>query len=52
LPNKIIYVSCNATTQARDAKLLSEKYLIIDIQPLDLFPHTPHIENILTLLKK
>tara|TARA_B100000029_G_C17535256_1_gene944665 strand:- start:101 stop:1492 length:1392 start_codon:yes stop_codon:yes gene_type:complete len=52
LPKKIIYVSCNATTQARDMNLLIEKYSIIDIQPIDLFPHTPHIENILTLLKK
>ena len=52
LPNKIIYVSCNPSTQARDVKLLLKEYIIFDIQPIDLFPHTPHIENIFTLLKK
>ena len=52
-PKKIIYVSCNPTTQARDIKLLSEKYEITKIQPVDMFPHTFHIENIVRLdLKK
>lgn len=48
-PEKIIYVSCNPTTQARDIKLLAEKYNITAIQPVDMFPHTYHIENIVRL---
>ena len=51
-PSKIIYVSCNPSTQARDVKIfLEEDYKICDIQPVDMFPHTPHIECILTLKK-
>ena len=51
-PSKIIYVSCNPSTQARDVKIfLEEDYKICDIQPVDMFPHTPHIESILTLKK-
>ena len=49
-PSKIIYVSCNPSTQARDIKvLLEDSYKISDIQPIDMFPHTPHIECIITL---
>jgi len=48
-PRKIIYVSCNPTTQARDIKLLSEKYKISAVQPVDMFPHTLHIENVARL---
>jgi 23S rRNA (uracil1939-C5)-methyltransferase len=48
-PNKIIYVSCNPSTQARDVKLLAEKYNITAIQPIDMFPQTFHIENIVRL---
>jgi 23S rRNA (uracil1939-C5)-methyltransferase len=51
-PDKIIYVSCNPTTQARDVKLLSDKYTITFMQPVDMFPHTFHIENIVRLDKK
>jgi 23S rRNA (uracil1939-C5)-methyltransferase len=52
-PAKIIYVSCNPSTQARDVKIFKEsKYKIADIQPLDMFPHTPHIECIVTLKKE
>ena len=52
-PEKIIYISCNPSTQARDIKLFKEnKYKINDIQPIDMFPHTPHIENIVTLKNK
>ena len=47
--NDIIYVSCNPSTQARDVKLLSGKYNITSIQPVDMFPHTYHIENICKL---
>jgi 23S rRNA (uracil1939-C5)-methyltransferase len=51
-PEKIIYVSCNPTTQARDIKLLTDKYQISAIQPVDMFPHTFHIENVVRLDKK
>tara|TARA_B100000902_G_scaffold26676_1_gene32117 strand:- start:2215 stop:3603 length:1389 start_codon:yes stop_codon:yes gene_type:complete len=51
-PSKIIYVSCNPSTQARDVKIfLEDNYKISDIQPIDMFPHTPHIECIITLKK-
>ena len=49
---KIIYVSCNPATQARDLNLLSEKYQISAVQPLDMFPHTLHIENVTSLFLK
>ncbi len=49
---KIIYVSCNPATQARDLNLLSEKYLISAVQPVDMFPHTLHIENVTALFLK
>lgn len=53
LPEKIIYVSCNPSTQARDLKLLCEnKYELIKIKPHDLFPHTYHIENVALLKRK
>ncbi len=48
-PKRIVYVSCNPATQARDAELLSEKYKALVCQPIDMFPHTHHIENILLL---
>ena len=50
-PQRIVYVSCNPATQARDIALLSEKYEVRDVQPLDMFPHTEHIENICLLVK-
>lgn len=46
---KIVYVSCNPATQARDLNLLSEKYSIRKVQPVDMFPHTHHIENVALL---
>ena len=49
-PKKIIYVSCNPATQARDLKILNEKYAIVVVQPVDMFPHTMHVENIVSLL--
>ena len=49
LAKRIIYVSCNPATQARDLALLKEKYNIKEIQSVDMFPHTYHVENILTL---
>lgn len=51
-PNRIVYVSCNAATQARDIKLLSEKYQHELSQPVDMFPHTHHIENVALLTLK
>ena len=50
-PKKILYVSCNPSTQARDVSILKDNnYLVKDIQPIDMFPHTPHIENITLLI--
>ena len=51
-PEKIIYISCNPSTLARDLEILKEKYLIEEIQPVDMFPHTYHIETIVRLRKK
>jgi len=45
----IVYVSCNPATQARDLALLDEKYIVTKIQPVDMFPHTHHIENVVQL---
>ncbi len=50
--NQIIYISCNPTTQARDLNILKDKYEILECQPIDMFPHTYHIENIIKLIKK
>ena len=49
LAKRIVYVSCNPATQARDLALLKEKYNIKEIQSVDMFPHTHHVENILSL---
>ena len=49
---RIVYVSCNPATQARDLGLLDEKYIIEKIQPVDMFPHTLHIENVALLRRK
>lgn len=51
-PQKIIYVSCNPATQARDINLLSEQYAITMLQPVDMFPQTYHVENLVLLEKK
>lgn len=50
-PQKIVYVSCNPSTQVRDIKQLTEKYELLKIQPVDMFPQTYHVENV-ALLKK
>lgn len=52
LPGKIIYVSCNPPTQARDIALLSEKYDLIKSQAVDMFPHTHHIENVVLMVRR
>jgi 23S rRNA (uracil1939-C5)-methyltransferase len=49
---KIVYVSCNAATQARDIGLLNEKYTVSRIRPVDMFPHTQHVENVILLVLK
>ena len=52
VPEKIIYLSCNPATQARDVKFLLEKYRIEEIKTFNFFPHTPHIENLIILERK
>ena len=51
-PDKIVYVSCNPSTQARDILLLSEDYQVTSVQPVDMFPHTHHVENVVLLKRK
>jgi 23S rRNA (uracil1939-C5)-methyltransferase len=48
----VVYVSCNPATQARDLQLLDEKYTVTKVQPVDMFPHTHHIENVVQLKLK
>jgi len=51
-PDKIVYISCNPSTQARDILLMSENYKVVRVQPVDMFPHTHHVENIVLLERK
>ena len=51
-PERIVYVSCNPATQARDLQDLDELYRVEKVQPVDMFPHTPHVENVVLLTKR
>ena len=51
-PDRIVYVSCNPASQARDLAILSSKYVITAVQPVDMFPHTHHVENVCALKLK
>jgi 23S rRNA (uracil1939-C5)-methyltransferase len=51
-PKRIVYVSCNPATQARDLQMLDEYYKVEAVQPVDMFPHTPHVENVVLLTLK
>lgn len=51
-PDVLVYVSCNPATQARDLSLLDSDYRVTDVQPVDMFPHTHHVENVVRLIKR
>ena len=51
-PERIVYVSCNPATQARDLAMMNEQYRIVAVQPVDMFPHTHHVENVVKLVRR
>ena len=51
-PDRIVYVSCNPATQARDLQAMDAEYKVAEVQPVDMFPHTPHVENVVLLTKR
>ena len=51
-PERIVYVSCNPATQARDLQLMDEQYKVVAVQPVDMFPHTHHVENVVKLERR
>jgi 23S rRNA (uracil1939-C5)-methyltransferase len=50
-PQRIVYVSCNPATQARDLAILKDEYKIEKVQPVDMFPQTHHVENVVLLVR-
>jgi 23S rRNA (uracil1939-C5)-methyltransferase len=50
--DRIVYVSCNPSTQSRDLQLLSNNYYVAAVQPVDMFPHTHHVENVVLLKRR
>jgi 23S rRNA (uracil1939-C5)-methyltransferase len=50
-PDRIVYVSCNPATQARDLQLMQHQYVVREVYPVDMFPHTHHVENVVLLEK-
>ncbi|OFP41372.1 23S rRNA (uracil-5-)-methyltransferase RumA [Prevotella sp. HMSC069G02] len=51
-PKRVVYVSCNPATQARDLQLMDVDYKVTAVQPVDMFPHTPHVENVVLLERR
>ena len=51
-PDKIVYVSCNPATLARDLAMIQDSYAVLEVQPVDMFPHTFHIEAVAKLVKR
>ena len=51
-PDRMVYVSCNPASQARDLEILCQDYVITAVKPVDMFPHTHHVENVVALKRK
>jgi 23S rRNA (uracil1939-C5)-methyltransferase len=51
-PERMVYVSCNPASQARDLEILCKAYVITAVRPVDMFPHTHHVENVVALKRK
>jgi 23S rRNA (uracil1939-C5)-methyltransferase len=51
-PDRMVYVSCNPASQARDLEILCQDYVITAVRPVDMFPHTHHVENVVALKRK
>ena len=51
-PKRIVYISCNPSTQQRDAQILAEQYELVEITPVDMFPQTTHIETVALFVRK